>query len=108
MDTNARSHNPRNDDYQLREQPDRSETDHGLLVSHISDLADEIEHAGLNASRELHAAISVLNELLGEAYLAKAGVPYEKHSNDCAIKQAPAYRPGPCDCGASAVTADRA
>lgn len=95
-------HNARNDDYQLRPQPDHSETDHGVLVSHISDLVDEIAAAGLSASNELHAAISVLNELLADAYLAESGAPAENHKSDCAINQAPSYRPGPCDCGAAA------
>lgn len=49
----------------------------------------------------LHSHIGVLNEELAEAYIRLAGVPAEWHSTECAINQAPAYRPGPCSCGAA-------
>ena len=32
-----------------------------------------------------------------DANLAKVAV---KHASDCAVHMAPAYEPGPCDCGA--------
>jgi hypothetical protein len=28
-------------------------------------------------------------------------VPSENHASDCAVNQAPAFRPGRCDCGAA-------
>jgi hypothetical protein len=65
--------------YVLRPQPSKDETDPAVLHDHIE----------------------VLTEELAEAYLKSAGVPPEAHSSECFINQAPAYRPGPCNCGAA-------
>lgn len=32
----------------------------------------------------------------------------DRHASDCALHNAPAFEPGPCDCGADALTALRA
>jgi hypothetical protein len=53
-----------------------------------------------NNPKVLRHYIRMLHDELAEAYLQIAGVPAAAHATDCAINQAPAHRPGPCDCGA--------
>ena len=96
--------------YKLREQPALDETDVGILHDHIAVLRTEL--AKLTRQRlavrmrtetsalALQAEIGSLNEALAEAYVHLAGAPPGSHATECAINQAPAYRPGPCDCGA--------
>ena len=48
----------------------------------------------------LQRYIGELHRELAEAYIRLTGLPAAKHTTDCAVNQAPAYRPGPCDCGA--------
>lgn len=98
----------RNAEYKMREQPPLDETDVEVLHDHIAVLRGEL--AKLTRQRlpvrmrtetsalVLQAEIAGLNEALAEGYVDLAGVPPGSHATECAINQAPAYRPGPCDC----------
>ena len=96
--------------YRMRAQPDRNETDPEVLHDHIETLRSELRRvAGRRAQvrmrtltdpRLLHGEIEQLNELLSDAYIAQSSAPPLAHRTDCAVNQAPAFRPGPCDCGA--------
>jgi len=64
-------------------------------------LLSELEAiGGKDASEQMQDIIGQVNEKLADRYLANAGVPAQDHDAQCAINQAPAYRPGPCDCDA--------
>jgi hypothetical protein len=96
--------------YVVRPQPDATETDPDVLHDHVEVLRGELASVtGLRRkvrmrnetdARVLHEEIGRLNEQLADAYLARAGTPAQAHTSECAINQAPAYRPGPCNCGA--------
>src|SRR5205814_5113872 len=104
-------------EYVLRPQPAFDERDVDVLNSHVDTLTHELEAlTGLRLTRAnrdtqppaIQRRIQELNEELAEAYINVAGVPPEAHTPECAINQAPAYRPGPCDCGATSRVADSA
>ena len=93
---------------QYRTQPDPGEQDPTRLRSHVLVLLDELQTVNprrgiLQLGNEekdaaaLRSLISQLNEALAEAYIEESGHKY--HTYDCAINQAPAFRPGPCTCG---------
>lgn len=96
--------------YRIRPQPDRGETDPEVLHDHVEVLRSELRRVAGGRGmvrmrtetdpRALHAEIEQLNELLAEAYIARAGAPAGAHQTGCAVNQAPAFRPGPCDSGA--------
>ena len=97
--------------YQIRPQASPDETDPEVLHDHIAELRAELarmtrRRLGLRMRTEistlaLRTEISWLNMDLAEAYIEQAGAS-GGHSSERAINQAPAFRPGPCDCGASA------
>ena len=96
--------------YRMRPQPDRDETDPDVLHDYIGVLRSELRrvaggHAPVHMrtetdARVLHSQIEQLNELLADAYIKRSGAPAAAHQTHCAVNQAPAFRPGPCDCGA--------
>ena len=97
--------------YKMRPQPAMDETDVAVLHDHIAELRAELARVtrrrlGVRmrtetSARALHDEIAVLNEALAEAYIELAGAPPGSHATECATNQAPAFRPGACDCGAS-------
>ena len=97
--------------YKIRKQPAMDETDVGVLHDHIAELRAELARVtrrrlGVRMRTEtsapaLHGEIADLNIALAEAYIELAGAPEGSHTMECATNQAPAFRPGPCDCGAS-------
>lgn len=101
--------------YRPRPQPHADETDPDVLHDHIGQLRGELVgvlggHRNVHMrtemdARVLHGQIVALNVQLAKAYVAAAGVPAGDHATDCAINQAPAFRPGRCDCGAAVVRA---
>lgn len=96
--------------YRMRPQPDRDETDPDALHDHVGVLRTELwrvagGRAQVHMRTEtdaslLHAQIEQLNEFLADAYIKRSGAPAAVHQTDCAVNQAPAFRPGPCECGA--------
>lgn len=76
-----------------------------MLEAYARTLREELtavrEMARMPAPETNETDREVLHELLADAYLGLAGVPADVHSSECATNQAPAYRPGPCDCGAA-------
>lgn len=76
-----------------------------MVEAYARTLRDELttvrEMARMPARETSGTDRDLLPELLADAYLALPGVPAEAHSSECAINQAPAYRPGPWDCGAA-------
>lgn len=88
--------------YAMRPQPDLDCPDLVALADHLLSLLSELEAiGGKNASAQMQDLIGQLNEKLADRYSANAGVPAQAHEVQCAINQAPAYRPGPGDCDAS-------
>ena len=93
---------------QYRPQPGSGEQDPRRLRSHVLALLDELQTVDprrlvLQLGNEekdaaaLRSLVSQLNEALAAAYIEESGHKY--HTPDCAISQAPAFRPGPCTCG---------
>lgn len=69
------------------------------LGDHITNLGPWMRHAHVacDTIRDYYEAeICLLRERLGEALAAD-----KPHRSDCAVHNAPAYEPGPCDCGAA-------
>ena len=59
--------------------------------------ADQIETDG-DRIKELEAEVERLREELAAAYVDQPGTV--QHASDCATSNAPAMKPGPCDCAA--------
>lgn len=60
-------------------------------------------HTQPDSREALEAEIGMLREKLSDALAG--GLP---HRSDCAVYQAPAYEPGPCNCGIGATVDDNA
>ena len=83
------------------------QTDLGVLHDHIAVLRAELARVTRRrlavrmrtetSTLALRTKISWLNIHLAEAYIEQAGAS-GGHSTECAINQAPAFRPGPCNC----------